>query len=686
VTPALLTTVLLATVCPPGDLTAGRPVSLAGPASGPAARLVDNVIATEGSAWNGARSLVIAATATVVVDLGEPRELRYLALQADNDDSYPVELSSDGTTWRTIWWALPDPGRPGLRMRHVELTQPATGRFLRLRGASGDGNYALAELDAACVRPAVWPPRRIRDWGWHGLDNNVMVFLKGLLAALGGLLLLWEWWRRRRKDPLSAVERRRFDGALALLGLVALAAWWNFGRFHFNQYLHTWEHYHYYVGAKYFPELSYSRLYQCTAVAESELGFRAQVEKRKLRNLETNLLEDTHGILAAPERCTRHFTPARWDAFKRDIAFFRTQLSTSYWEKAQTDHGFNGTPVWMIGGRLLASTGPASPGQIFLLGLCDPLLLFVMWGVVVWAFGWRAAAVAALWWGTNIPARYWWIGGAYLRHDWLAAAVIGVCLLRKERHLWGGVLLTYAALLRIFPGGLAAGVVLSAAVALWRKKRETGRFTLAPAHRRFAVGCLAALLFLVPASTLVTSGGLSLSSWRAFAVNSKKHVRTPLTNYMGLRTVLTWSPSTRAARLKDQAALDPFGAWKAAKLRLFDQRWPVFALLLLAFVVLLGRAFSRDTEPWVAAVLGCGLIPVATELTCYYYSILLVYGLLWLEQRLVGVGLAALSLTTAISVGILWWDDECYALMSLLVLGFVAAVTACRRPPPSLDR
>jgi hypothetical protein len=33
---------------------------------------------------------------------------------------------------------------------------------------------------------------------------------------------------------------------------------------------HRWEQFHYFLGAKYFPELGYTRLYQCTAVAEAE--------------------------------------------------------------------------------------------------------------------------------------------------------------------------------------------------------------------------------------------------------------------------------------------------------------------------------------------------------------------------------------------------------------------------------
>src|SRR5207237_8319873 len=119
--------------------------------------------------------------------------------------------------------------------------------------------------------------------------------------------------------------------------------------------------------------------------------------------------------------------------FKRDIAWFESRFSLEFWNNSQKDHGYNSTPVWTIVGSALANLAPASDRQIFLLGLLDPTLLLLMWGFVVWAFGWRTAAVAALIWGTNFPARYWWNGGAYLRMDWLATAVIAICLLKRGR-------------------------------------------------------------------------------------------------------------------------------------------------------------------------------------------------------------------------------------------------------------
>src|SRR5690606_17570740 len=126
-------------------------------------------------------------------------------------------------------------------------------------------------------------------------------------------------------------------------------------------FVHVWEHYHYYMGAKYFPELRYTRLYECSAIAEAELTSERRVARRQMRDIaSTNLIGTTHDILAHPERCKDHFSDARWASFKQDASFFIKRLG-GRWENSQKDHGFNGTPWWTIVPSILANlVGPAS--------------------------------------------------------------------------------------------------------------------------------------------------------------------------------------------------------------------------------------------------------------------------------------------------------------------------------------
>ncbi len=50
-------------------------------------------------------------------------------------------------------------------------------------------------------------------------------------------------------------------------GVLALLSYFNFGAFHFPRFTHDWEWTHYYLGAKYFPELDYDK-HECIAVAD----------------------------------------------------------------------------------------------------------------------------------------------------------------------------------------------------------------------------------------------------------------------------------------------------------------------------------------------------------------------------------------------------------------------------------
>jgi hypothetical protein len=464
---------------------------------------------------------------------------------------------------------------------------------------------------------------------------------------------------------------RIFDTSLAIVGLFSFFAWWNLGHYHFDHYIHIWEHYHYIMGAKYGPELRYSRLYQCTAVADLKDGYAKQVRERKMRRIDSdNELGTTKEIIADPSICTKHFTDeARWEQFRKDTRFFRSHFSLARWDESQQDHGYNATPVWGIVGRWLADRIDLTWDNIVKLGLIDSAFLVVMWIVVLWAFGWRAACVALIYWGCNFPARFYWNGGSFLRYDWMLWLVVGICFLRKKYMFLGGAALTYATLLRVFPGFVVATLVLKALAAMVRERR----IFLSKAHMRFAAGCIATLLLLVPLSSWATNG---LDAYVEFAHNSKKHLSTALTNNMGLKTVMGYDFKTRAIKMRNEKLEDPFKEWKEAKHHYYETRAPLFIALVVLFCVLLARAADREEDDWAAACLGTGLIVMAPELTCYYYGFLLTYGLLWERRKLPGILAAALAAFTCFIYGALAWNDDHFAAMSLASVVVVVAATA----------
>ena len=245
-----------------------------------------------------------------------------------------------------------------------------------------------------------------------------------------------------------------------------------------------------------------------------------------------------------------------------------------------------------------------------------------------------------------------------------------------------GFCLAWSALLRIFPALIVLGLLSKIAVAAWRGKRVS----LAPEHLRFAAGALVAVAILVPTSLVVARTGQAASPWTEFADNSRKLLSTPLTNHIGLPMVLSFSPSSRAQNLEPSQLDTPWEGWKDARRRVLAERRVIFAALLVGFSCLLVAAV-RPIDDWEALVLGVGAIPVFTQLTGYYYSILLVYAFLWPRIAAAGVALALLALSSGVTTAVLSQDDDRYTVLSALILLFVVAVTwivarRARRPSP----
>jgi hypothetical protein len=533
---------------------------------------------------------------------------------------------------------------------------------------------SLAEEHAVAAPPSglgrLWspPPQQPDPSGEVArlqLRRNLVNVTKLALALTGAGLLAWGLWLRRSGRPEG--HRTGRDALLAALGFAGFWGWWNFLYLHYPDALHTNNFYVYYVGAKYFPELGYSRLYECTAVADLRSGLRGRVLRRRITDLHSYELVDTREIVAHPERCTAHFSPARWAAFQHDVAWFRSRIPAVEWEDMQRDHGYNAPPSWGLLGTLLAGSAPASTPQVVALVLLDPLLDLAMWSCVWWAFGWRALCVALLYWGTNHTAEYSWTGGSFLRDDWLAATLIGLCLLRRDRPTGAGFLLGYAALLRIFPALALLGVGLAALLAMARE----GRVVLRPEHRRLAGGAALAVALVVPLSSLVAGGA---SSWRDFADNTRLHVGTPANNLVGLQMLISYDHDARLSQLLTRAQ-DPSAAWKQARRSAFaERRWAYWAGVA-AYLLLLGRALRRR-EDWEAAILGLGAMLVLIEPTCYYTSILLAFGLLWTRREGIGVALLALSAAQwGVAAAFDAWD-EIFTWQSVPLVAFVFYATA----------
>lgn len=670
------------------------------------AMVSDETVAPEGAQWDSPVATIFETGAgSVTFDLGQVYPVGAIYLQADANDSYKIMGSIDGSSYKELVEidSVIERGH-GLRGRSVEFA-PVPVRFIRVGEGLGDGFFSVSELAAFCRAPTPFPPAmrvgtapqaQVTSRPWYYFDwwgDKPSARLEMMLAI--GALLLLGWGYTLETEGRAGYRKKLRDRLLMAVGLLSFCAYWNFGSFHFGNYIHYWDSYHYYVGSKYFKELGYDRLYDCASVADSEdPRLRRRVELRKIMNLRTNMMGPTTEILAHPERCKDHFTPERWEAFKKDIEFFRNNHGVKRWEEAQTDHGYNGTPVWNILGTTLANLAPASKTQLWALTLIDPLFILGMAAMIWWAFGWRVLCVAMAVFGTNFPSRFYWTGGAFLRWDWLFYMTAGVCLLKKEKPVIGGFFLAYSGLLRVFPVFLLLGPVFLLIQQLLDQTRGRKWWQRLPARELPAMikrldrktlavvlGAALAVGTLMPLSFVVSGGP---STYKAFVQNSKKHTATPLTNYMGWRTIVAYKEQEAGRYLRNDRLEDPWGEWKLARLRTFRERVWLYVAGIVAFAAFLYKAV-RGSEPWVAAALASVMIAVIPELTCYYYSFLVVPALLWLKRRQAGIALLAVTAATGfidmaptqwLPRGFPWghlrvmpeWLDEQYTWMSIATL------------------
>ena len=630
--------------CPEGNLLAHKKPTQWQEVRRELSLLTDESIAPEGAQWDSQPAVIFdTAASTVTWDLGELTLLRSFAIQADANDTYTVWGSVDGQEYKVFGQIDPEPNH-GLRMRVLNVGgMPA--RYLRVGEGVGDSYYSISEVAAYCQVPSPFPPSMkvvdapaaaVPPKKWIDYwDNDASARWQMIFAGLG---ILFIWWERKLSDAGKAAAKKRLRAALVgVMGVLAFLTYFNFGFFHFPNFIHGWDTFHYYIGSKYFKELSYERLYECVAIADSEEpGLRRRVELRKMTNLRTNLVETSADILAHPERCKQHFTAARWDSLKHDLRYFRTLENPRRWDDAQTDHGYNGTPVWNIAGTILSNLAPASRTQVLLLDGIDCGLVVLLSLMIWWAFGWRTLTIALIAFSTNFPSRWYWTGGSLLRWDWLFWMVASVCLLKKERFFYAGMCLAYSTLLRVFPVFLFVAPLIAAVYHYVKHKEIEKRFF------RFFVGAAVAVAILLPLGA-VTAGGPQ--AYPAFVRNTIKHSETPLTNYMGLRTVVNYRPSEVGRLMRNDQLVDPWSRWKDARLKSFREARPLFIGIIICYLVLIGLAV-RGVDPWVATALSATLIAFGVELTCYYYAFIIVVALLYYKHEVAGRWLLAVTAFT----------------------------------------
>jgi hypothetical protein len=545
------------------------------------------------------------------------------------------------------------------------------------------------------------------------LWKKAMYALHIALTFGGAMLLMYELRARKLGERIPERTRKRVAIVMSVLAFGVYYDFFN-PKVRYPEYYHRHEFFHYYLGSKYFEELKYKSIYECAAAAEIDLGRGSQVMRRELRDLRVNLIKPVTApdVQQHIQECREAFAPnpQRWDAFKKDVDWFYNSSRGSYWDNMQKDHGYNPPPVWTMGGKFFSQFGTAGDGFFKTLSAIDVLLQAGAMLLVFWAFGWRIGAIATIFWGANAPADFYWTGGAFLRQDWFFLLVAAACFARKRWFVLSGAALTYSALLRVFPMLFFAGPGILVGLHLLRQIRQRARGEpagvaeiekspaalrgyrdatttkvaaeaapggrwwsnpiqlLHPDHRKFLAGCIVAAGILIPVSVIVAGP----DSYREFVAHIGTHKGTPLTNHMGLQTMLVHDWDGRMRFTRDDNLDDPFQMWKQGRLDRHKATKLVQYAILLAMLGWMVWALRRTKLLWVGMGLSCLFAMSAVELTCYYFSMYILAAPLAKARRglgpvvLIGSGASQIIGSAGGAHSMFYWIDDKFTAQSYL--------------------
>ena len=420
---------------------------------------------------------------------------------------------------------------------------------------------------------------------------------------------------------------RRLRALAACLAVAAAVAYPNLGFFHVRDRspIHWHETFHYFVGAKYLPELGYTRLYDASWVAGRELGAFAQI--RQVRDLATYALRDVASINADAVRA--RFTPARWQAFKRDLLVFGPRIN--HWDHLLIDHGYNDPPPRALALHALVRWVPASPIALGVLTSLDYVILLVAFWAVRRAFGGLAASLTFAFLALSFFARFDFIGGSPLRWDWVGALLLGVAAFARGAGAAAGLGFGYAVLARLFPMLLLLPLVVT-----WAHTRLIGARNIVLTRCLTAAAALGVVVLLALVAIPATR---ELST--EFVTKIEQHNRGVYTNHVGLGSLIVFHNTPWVER-PDGTVFAPHDAALAAR----PAPWVLpaaAALYFLAALPLVLRARPLSSMMYAVPLVFFALTPAG-----YYYSFLVLLVLLpWHEGgpdplRLSAMGLLAL--------------------------------------------
>jgi len=437
----------------------------------------------------------------------------------------------------------------------------------------------------------------------------------GGLASLGALTWAGGWFlERRRGTRLPAVT-------VVLVALALVGAGLSVGRRAKDTVMEgdswrAWNVYHYYLGSKYFGELGYTELYAATLAADDLVAPELPEGTRTLQHVRRTRDMQTYQLISR-RQAVRSLSPDVDEELLRslhhDLRGLLRPLDDDTWKNVVGDLGYNPAPAWPVVGKPLAWALDTRGTDRWILTNLDVPLFLLSILAVWWAWGPRAAAGMVLFVATVGFNRSRLVGG-FLAYDWLASVLIGMALWRRGWTASGGVVLSWGAMTRVFPGFLVFPAIALVGWQLWKRaslRRPAIRFLTA-----FTAAC--AVWFALSHTT-----GRGLNTWpewvEAIRVHSTLHPYDGRAR-LGLPRLAAHQPSME----------EPWGAHPrttdlevARELHHKARPWQVLGVLVVLLAALRRSPYERAV--WMLA-----LVWVAVTTSRYYgstWALLMVLGL-----------------------------------------------------------
>ncbi len=389
-----------------------------------------------------------------------------------------------------------------------------------------------------------------------------------------------------------------------------------------HAYVHWHEIYHYYLGAKYFPEIGYKGMYETIAYADS-ISEHPALRAIGLRSLRapTYPIPMAEGLRRGKEEFRPKFTDERWQSFRDDLEAMKNLGDTNWLDLGMFDAGYNPSPSWNVIGNTMANLmplrqdqawfGDQSPEwyQIQWLPLFDPLLLVIALGFVTWAFGALGATAFVLFYMLSEPASMTWIAGSFFRWTWFVELMIGLSCLKKRHYIPAGIFFGLTATDRIFPLAFlgAAGVGLLADNVRQRNFRPVLKFGISAAITMAIMVGLSIMMF-------------GTQAWVEFFEKISAHKDLYFVNHIGYRRIAVFGPEVPGQNFWWEEGLNHFREWNAHLTAKWIEVRPLHYVLWAVMITVALYASLRARADEASLMLG-GLLFFLFEIPANYYYI-----------------------------------------------------------------